>query len=297
MAAIRRVVVAYRSTEWEQLLDRHATPGQARFFLESRERDVDEVLLRHRQQQEAITEIERSIPSVWRRAQISRPEFAGFLFEPEDIVVAVGQDGLVPNLAKYLSGQPVVGVNPDAGRFEGVLVRFAPGEAGDVMQAADAGTVSIEERTMVQARLDDGQQLSALNEIFVGHRSHQSAKYLLETLEGAERQSSSGLIIASGTGATGWARSISTERRSTLPLPLPTERRLAFFVREAWPSVATGNQLTEGTLDGRDALTIVSEMSEGVAFGDGIEADRLGFDWGQTITIGLAPQVLRLVTP
>lgn len=297
MAATPRVVVAFRPTEWEHLLDRHATAGQARFFLQTRDRDVEEVLFRHQQQREAITQVERAIPQTWRRTQISRADFAGFLFEPEDIVVAVGQDGLVPNLAKYLSGQPVVGVNPDASRFEGVLVRFTPEQVREVLNAITEDDAPIEERTMVNAYLDDGQQLSALNEIFVGHRSHQSARYLLKSGEDTERQSSSGLIIATGTGSTGWARSISIERQSTLPLPLPTERRLSFFVREAWPSVVTGNRLTQGSLQGSGQLVIVSEMSEGVAFGDGIEADRLGFDWGQTITVGLAPQVLRLVTP
>ncbi len=43
---------------------------------------------------------------------MSRPELNRFLFEPEDVVIAVGQDGLVANVAKYLSGQMVVGVNP-----------------------------------------------------------------------------------------------------------------------------------------------------------------------------------------
>lgn len=150
---------------------------------------------------------------------------------------------------------------------------------------------------MVEARLDDGQQLNALNEIFVGHRSHQSARYVLECPGGSERQSSSGLIVTTGTGASGWARSIATERKSSLALPLPTERTLAFFVREAWPSVATGNQLTQGVLDDSSPLVVVSEMNEGVAFGDGIEADRLSLNWGQTVTIGLARRVLRLVTP
>ena len=31
----------------------------------------------------------------------------------EDIVVVVGQDGLVANTLKYLQGQPVIAVNPD----------------------------------------------------------------------------------------------------------------------------------------------------------------------------------------
>ena len=78
---------------------------------------------------------------------------------------------------------------------------------------------------MAAARLDDGQELLALNEVFVGHASHQSARYTLALGERAERQSSSGLIVATGTGATGWAASIHRERHSGLALPAPEDDR------------------------------------------------------------------------
>ncbi len=150
---------------------------------------------------------------------------------------------------------------------------------------------------MVEARLDDGQRLLALNEIYVGHQTHQSARYVLHAGGEHERQSSSGLIVATGTGASGWARSISRERGSPLPLPRPEDRRLAFFVREAWPSLDSGTNLTEGIIDGDERLSFISEMEQGgVAFGDGIESDRLSVGWGQEITIGVASELLRLVT-
>jgi len=57
-----------------------------------------------------------AIPSDWRRARVDRADLDRFLFEPEDVVVAVGQDGLVANVAKYLTGQPVIGCNPDPKR-------------------------------------------------------------------------------------------------------------------------------------------------------------------------------------
>src|SRR6266700_6241111 len=47
-----------------------------------------------------------------------------FVFGPEDIVVALGQDGLVANTLKYLNGQPLVGVNPDPRRYDGQLLPF-----------------------------------------------------------------------------------------------------------------------------------------------------------------------------
>ena len=72
---------------------------------------------------------------------------------------------------------------------------------------------------MVLAEREDGQRLLALNEIFVGHRSHQSARYLIRTREGEEHQSSSGVLCASGTGSTGWARSVARQRGLEARLP------------------------------------------------------------------------------
>lgn len=290
-----RIVVAFRPTEWDQLLERHGTPGQARFFLESRGKAVDEILQRHHQQSAAIRDVEQAIPTSWRRIRSTRAAFATFVFRPEDIIVAVGQDGLIPNIAKYLDGQPVVGVNPDQHRYEGALVRFDPTEIRDILDQVTTDTCTVEARTMVEARLDDGQRLVALNEIYIGHESHQSARYILHVNGNSERQSSSGIIVATGTGSTGWARSIAAERSSTIALPAPIESDLVFFVREAWPSVFTGSDLSEGVLTGIDNLRVVSEMDSGVVFGDGIEADRLHVGWGQTVQIGVAPETLELV--
>ncbi|HHI79596.1 MAG TPA: hypothetical protein ENK02_06415 [Planctomycetes bacterium] len=292
-----RIVIASRPSEWEQLLLQHGTAGQARFFLEERGIDPEPLVERDRILAKAISQVEQWVPTEWRRAWIRREEFATFLFEPEDIVVAVGQDGLVANLAKYLEGQALIGINPLDQEGSGPLTRVPIEGFGEILPQVVSGQAPIEERTMVHAHLDDGQSLVALNEIFVGHKSHQSARYILEDGRGNRQfQSSSGLIVSSGTGATGWASSISKERNSRLPLPKPTENRLAYFVREAWPGGGFEATLTEGTITKKRALRLSSRMEEGgVVFGDGIEKDCLHLAWGQDIQIGIARKKLRLV--
>lgn len=295
-SAFPRVVVVTRPTDFEELMARHGTRAQARFFLQQRDQDLDEVEARHRAFEAVLTRVSQAIPMRWRRTRVPRAELARFVWEPGDVVVAVGQDGLVPNVAKYLDGQAVIGVNPDPARVAGLLVRWAPDAFEPALRRAAEGRARIEERTMVEARLDDGQRLLALNEIFVGHRTHQSARYRLACGGTGERHSSSGLIVATGTGATGWARSIARDRRGDVALPAPCDPRLAFLVREAWPSPATGTALTEGVIERDAALEIVSEMNEGgVAFGDGIEEDRLALGWGVRARVGVARQRLRLV--
>jgi len=292
-----RAVVVRRPTDYESLISTHATRGQAEFFLQSRSQSIEEVEQEHSIVQSAIATVLAGIPSRWRRAGIDRSELSRFLFEPDDVVITVGQDGLVANVAKYLSGQLAVGVNPLPQRFDGVLVRHPAAAASDLLADIDANRpVAVQSRAMVRARLDDGQSLTALNEIFIGHRSHQSARYRIALGDRVERQSSSGIICCTGTGATGWASSIHRATASPLDLPGPTEAKLCFFVREAWPSKFTMTGLSSGTLQAGDQLVVTSELNQGgVVFGDGIEDDYLPFDWGRVASIGIDEQRLRLV--
>lgn len=294
--AVPRVVVVTRDSEYDALLSRHGTEPQVRFFLEQRGQSLDAVRHRHERWLKALDAVSQAIPPEWRRTRVNRPELSRFLFEPGDLIVATGQDGLVANLAKYLQGQLVLGINPDAEQFDGVLVPHAPDRAKKLLAAMAAGRAEVEERTMVSGRLDDGQHLVALNEIFVGHRSHQSARYRLRLGAREERQSSSGLIVATGTGATGWARSINGERAHPLQLPKPGDPALALFVREPFPSVSTGTSLDSGLVTRAGQLEVVSEMDDGgVVFGDGIEDDRLDFAWGMKLIVGMSEQRLHLV--
>jgi NAD kinase len=290
-----RAVVVTRPTDYEALLLRHGTKAQAAFFLESRGQKIGEVIDRHALQVQALHAVTAAIPTHWRRATIARADLDRFLFEPEDLILAVGQDGLVANVAKYLSGQRVIGFNPSKKLNPGVLVRHAPEATADLLSAFEGGRLKVEARAMVQAELADGTRLVALNEVFVGHRSHQSARYALSFGTKVEHQSSSGLLVATGTGCTGWAKSVSLRRTGCPPLPGPTSLSLVFLVREAWPSVGYGAELVHGVLDDA-ALTIASEMNEGgVCFGDGIESDHLDLPFGQTLTISRAPTPLALV--
>ncbi|KQN33713.1 NAD(+)/NADH kinase [Sphingomonas sp. Leaf38] len=290
-----RAVFVTRETDYELLLARHATRGQARFFLETRGQDIDMLEDRHRQLHATLRAGRAAVPGDWRQAEVRRADLDRFLFGPEDVIVVVGQDGLVANVAKYLDGQPVLGLNPAPDLYDGVLVRVPLARLGGLLPASVAGAAPTERRTMVEAQLDSGERLLALNEVFVGHHSHQSARYHIACDDRAEDHSSSGLIVASGTGATGWARSIMEATHEALSLD-PQERAVAFFVREPFPSIATGTSLRAGKL-ATAPLGVTSRMNDGgVIFADGIEQDFLAFDWGRNVKIGPAAQTLNLVT-
>ncbi|MFD0377053.1 hypothetical protein [Streptomyces sp. NPDC059525] len=298
MSLAPRAVLVHRRTEYEELIDRHGTHGQAAFFLSSRGRSIDDVVGRHHRTRQALREVAAAVPLTWRTSQVERADLDRFLFAPEDVVVVVGQDGLVANTAKYLAGQPVVGIDTDPGRNPGVLVRHRCADTAALLRAA-AGGGPTEDLTMVEAVADDTQRLLALNEIYLGSPGHQTARYRLgpDGEEGpGEAQASSGVLVGTGTGATGWLRSLWLERGSTAQLPAPSDRRLLWFVREAWPSPATGTTRVGGHLDQREGLRLTVESDRIVVFGDGMEADALQLTWGQSVRLGIAATALRLLT-
>jgi len=291
-----RVVQVRRRTEYDEMMVRHSTRHQATFFLKQRGRHIDELDHQRRSVEQARELVAASIPSDWRRAEVERSDLQHFSFAPGDIVVVVGQDGLVANVAKYLDGQPVIGINPDAGRNPGILVPHKAADAAALLEMVETGQASYEQRTMVMASADDGQELVAVNEIYFGHRSHQSARYKLELSDGTtERHSSSGILAGTGTGATGWLKSAWRQRNSRLALPEPQSADLCWFAREAWPSAATGADITQGKIPGGKQLVLHVESDELVCFGDGIESDALRIVWGQTLTVSAAPQTLNLL--
>lgn len=291
-----RVVVVTRPTQYDELIAHHATRQQAAFFLAGRGQSLASVDRAHHRWLAAVEAVSAAIPVSWRRTKVSRPDLDRFVFQPDDLVVAVGQDGLVANVAKYLVGQRVVGVNTDPETYDGVLVRHTADAVQGIFAAVKRDRCEVEERCMVTVAVDDGQRLLALNELFVGQRTHQSARYRIGWDGVEETQSSSGLIVTTGTGATGWARSICLRRVEPPSLPAPGEPNLAFFVRESFPSVGTGTSIQDGVISKGKQLCVVSEMNDGgVIFGDGIEDDRINFHWGMQATIEVAGVRLHLV--
>ena len=306
----RKIVLIVRDTRLDELVTRFNTIQQAQFYVEHLGADFGDYLAERELYRNAVQETETILRAFARVQQINRRYLGNFIFGADDIVVVLGQDGLVANTLKYLDGQPVLGINPDPKRWDGVLLPFKPKDLARIMPEQIALRRPLKRVTMAKASLNTGVVLYAVNDLFIGPRSHGSARYTLTIDAKAERQSSSGIIVSTGMGSTGWLKSLYAGwagAASALGVKAPDSATnasfpwdasfLHYFVREPFPSRTTGASLVAGHIEANAPMTIVSEMAEnGVVFSDGIEADFLEFNAGTRATIGIAERQGVLVT-
>ena len=160
---------------------------------------------------------------------------------------------------------------------------------------------------MAEAKLTDGQSLLAFNDLFIGPKTHVSARYRLAWGGQSEPQSSSGVLVSTGAGSTGWLSSIFNMTRGIAGLTggtfgIPThleweDLRLVFVVREPFISKHSQAHIVAGMIAPGEELLMESLMpSGGVIFSDGTESDFLQFDSGVTAAIRASDQKAHLVT-
>ena len=204
----RRIIIITRETRLEKVLIAQNTVSQAKFYINSLGGDFNEYKEEHDQYGGSVQLARRGLEELGNIQVLDRRYLPNFIFAASDIVVVIGQDGLVANTLKYLDGQPLIGVNPDNSRWDGVLLPFEPKDAARIVSETIAGKRKIEEVVMARAKLQNGQELLAVNDFFIGQKTHTSARYVIKYSGLKEPQSSSGVIVSTGLGSTGWMKSI-----------------------------------------------------------------------------------------
>jgi NAD kinase len=306
VATYEKLVLVTRRTRLEELIDRFNTRGQAKFYIEHAGGDFSEYEREHDAYQRALERLRRDLDFGMPRQMMDRSLVPTYTFGEHDLVVTLGQDGLVANVAKYALAQPIIGINPDPERFDGVLLPFRPEDAKSTVAGVFEGKAVTRAITLAAMQLDDGQRLLAFNDLFVGTKTHTSARYRIAARGLTEAQSSSGVLISTGVGSTGWMSSVFNMAagvttfaggQSARPMQLTWEDpRLIFAVREPFISRHSAASIVAGVIEKDQEVVLESLMpSGGVIFSDGIEADYLEFNAGAIGHVTTAPQRALLV--
>ena len=306
MIVYEKVVLITRKTRLDDLIARFNTLAQAQFYIEHAGGDFSAYVLEHDAYQRSLETVRRSIELGLKIQAMDRTLAPTCVFSSSDVIVTLGQDGLVANAAKYVGGQPILAVNPDAERFDGILLPFRPADVRAGLERTIAGKARMRTVTMAEAKLKDGQRLLAFNDLFIGASTHVSARYRIRYGGRHENQSSSGMIVSTGAGSTGWLSSIFNETSGILaflgaapvaPVRMQWEEAKLFFViREPFLSRHSQASIVAGAVLPDAPLALESQMPVGgVIFSDGVEADHLDFNSGAVAGICVAPEKASLV--
>ena len=303
-----RIILVKNKTRLEKLVERFNSKSQAKFYIEHSGGDFEDYECEHNTFYNSLLTVQRAVTKQLKTTVLEKEFLPSYIFSDTDLVVVLGQDGLVANTAKYVGINPILAINPDPERYSGALLPFTVGDYQEGLTRTLKGNTGIRKVTLAEAELNDGQKLLAFNDFFIGKANHTSARYRLTFGEQTETQSSSGLIVSTGAGSTGWLSSVLNEYNglsrffgadtSSLSYEMQwDEDRLCFIVREPYKSPSTSSGLVVGAINSRMKLTIESQMPEnGVIFSDGVLEDYLEFNSGRKVCIGTAAEKANLIS-
>ncbi|WP_185207592.1 NAD(+)/NADH kinase [Chryseobacterium sp. C3] len=298
---VEYAIIIKNKTRLESLTERFNTQAQAKFYIESSGGNFQEYVDEHEKFGQSFLEVQTQLSKIIKNKVIEREFVPSYIFSENNLIVVVGQDGLVANVAKYSKHIPIIAVNPDPERYDGVLLPFTAKNFLKGVQAVMNGNFSSKKMKFAEAVLNDGQKLRAVNDLFVGISSHSSARYKIMLNGKQETHSSSGIIVSTKTGSTGWLSSIFNMAfgilgETALKYPQLNEEDLYFAVREPFKSIRTQTDICSGKLKKGNKLIIESLMpNNGFIFSDGIEQDFLQFNSGATAEIRLSDDEAVLV--
>ena len=304
--SIEYAIVVKNKTRLETLIERFNTKAQAKFYIERLGGNFEDYVVEHNTFHASLEQVQKLLSITIKNKIVEREFLPNYIFTDKNVIVVVGQDGLVANTAKYSKGVPMVAVNPDKQRYDGVLLPFDTSNFVHGIERVVKGNYQYQTMRFALANLNDGQRLLAFNDLFIGASSHVSARYKISYNKKTEEQSSSGLLVSTKAGSTGWLSSVFNmaygvtgmfEKNIKLKRPKLDDNDLLFAVREPFQSIRTQTGITAGLIKGQNSLVIESLMpSNGVIFSDGIESDFLKFNSGTIATIGLADEKAILVS-
>jgi NAD kinase len=335
---IDKVIIVKSKTRLEQLTEQYNTVKQAQFSIERQRENLDvkkdflssdmQVSLKanRAKRKESVGsgefsdfEAENSqyyqvLETVQKKAGhhikvkiIDNSFLPSFIFSENDMVIVIGQDGLVANTAKYTNQLPIIAINPDPSRFDGVLLPFHMNNFEKAFLNVLDQRYDYKLITMAEVMLNDGQRLLAFNDFFIGPASHTSARYLITFDGNTETHSSSGIIVSTGAGSTGWLSSLfnmangihqafGNPHNCLKPIMNWDIESLVFVVREPFQSKSSQISISAGVITPQKELVVESLMAKnGIIFSDGIEADKLKFNSGSIAKIGIAKEKAKLV--
>lgn len=206
-----------------------------------------------------------------------------------DLVITIGGDGTFLRAAQFNERAMMFAVNQDPRQKVGFFTRASRKDFARKFRKIMEGKYTIIKSTRLETSINGKNIELALNEIFFGDkRPYKMCRYLLNIQGRKEKQRSSGLIIATGSGSHAWFQSAGGK---SFPI---TSRKFAFVVREPYEGKER-YAIKRGIIGKKGYLKITSLDDNNMVVVDALSRP-YAVPKGTTATIKIAKKPLYLVS-
>lgn len=293
---VRQVLIVMKKTKFE--LDREIYPDLDFYkkLTQIQNNSFEKIYSSHLRQIESRAMLQKK---VFPNAEYVFRDALDYLNPREyDLVISLGGDNHFTYVAHHIFGVPLLGCNSDEKTSIGALLAFTPQTLeATVLQAWR--NIQYEEWSMVYGTIlyPDGrsiQTVSCVNEISIRNSSPDLiSRYVLEYNGHKEEQKSSGLLLYTGAGSTGWYASCVGLRdieEESFPKDAPYFK---VFSRELSRRARNNFKLTDFAVP--TELKVTSEMYGGISI-DSLPERIYNFPPGAVAIFKLSSEKLKVVT-
>ena len=174
---VEYAIIIKNKTRLEALIERFNTKAQAKFYIERLGGNFEDYVSEHEVFSNSLDLVQNQLTKIVKYKIVERTFVPSYIFSEKNVIVVIGQDGLVANTAKYSKGIPIIAVNPDKQRYDGVLLPFNTSDFIIGVEGVIRNEYNSKTMRFAEAKLNDGQRLLAFNDLFIGASTHISARY------------------------------------------------------------------------------------------------------------------------
>ncbi|NBU97890.1 MAG: NAD+ kinase [Spirochaetia bacterium] len=214
-----------------------------------------------------------------------------------DLMISLGGDNHFTYVAHHAGGTKILGCNSDSFTSRGALLSFTPETLRSTVHENWQNT-EVEEWSMIYAKLvypDNTitETVSCVNEISIRNTSPDlTSRYVIQYDGFTEEQKSSGLLLYTGAGSTGWYASCKGLGDFEVESFLKSADYFKLFSRELSRKAREHFKFTDMKIYG--TLRVISEMNGGISI-DSLTERYYPFPPGTIADIQLSPIKLKVI--
>ena len=292
---IRNVLVVFKKTKFELDSDQHKDPEFLKRIYKIQNDCFDKVFQSHERQIKNREFMKREVFPDGKF--IFRDGLDTIKLEDFDLVVSHGGDNHFTYVAHYSLNNLVLGCNSDNQTSVGALLSYQPEMLLECVKKGWKGS-NIEEWTLISVRIEypDGrviETVQGVSEISIRNNSPDlTSRYIIYDRGIVEEQKSSGLLLYTGAGSTGWYASC-VQKPNPIPAYSKTAPYFRVYSRELGAREKDRYKLTDFKVENN--FTVVSEMNGGISV-DSLPENIYDFPAGAKANFAVSSKKLNVVT-